>query len=115
MVRNGKENSVVAYSSVAIKSLRRNSNIVEFQFNILSISRIIYYSVLSTNVIRTGISKSRLRTKKRINERLSQLPKQGKATYRIFCPELLLGFGEKKTSRGGLGMIRGGLRMSRGG
>lgn len=115
MVRNGKENSVVAYLYAAIKLIRRNSNLVEFQFNILRTLRIIYFCILSTNVIRTGIPKSRSRTKKRIDEKVSILLKVGKAICGILRPVLRIGFGEKEMVRGGLGMTRGRLKMSCGG
>ena len=115
MVRNGKENSVVAYLYAAIKLIRRNSNLVEFQFNILRTFRIVYFHILSTNVIRIRISKSRSRITKRIDEKLSHLPKLGKAICGILRPVLRIGFGEKEMVRGALGMTRGGLRMACGG
>ena len=115
MVRNGKENLFIAFSCAAIKSLRSNSNLVEFQFNIFSISRIIYFRILSTSVIRISISKSRSRITKRIDEKFSHLSKPGKAICGILRPVLRIGFGEKEMVRGALGMTRGVLRMACGG
>ena len=115
MVRNGKENSVVAYLYAAIKLIRRNSNLVEFQFNILRTLRIIYFRILSTNVIRISISKSESRTKKRIDEKVSILLKVGKAIYGMLCAELRIRLDEKEMVHGALGMTRGVLRMACGG
>ena len=112
MVRNGKENSIVAYPFAAIKSLHRNSNLVEYRFNILRPLRIIYSCILSSNVIRKVISKRRSLTKKHIDEKLSGLFKPVKVINEIPRTELRIGLDEKETICGTLEMTDGGLRMS---